>query len=124
MQIYSTYKVKIKHYNHIFKNTVAVYRNAVDYLIAICMDKWDAVVTFKGQTRLTYIESLIHAAKEHPNPVYDFDTKFYKMPSYLRRGAINEAIGKITSYRSSLANRESNPNGKKPSYPTGEGLYP
>lgn len=31
MQIYSTYSVKIKHYNHIFKDTVSVYRDAVDF---------------------------------------------------------------------------------------------
>lgn len=33
MKIFSTYKVKIKHYNHIFRETVDIYRHAVDYLI-------------------------------------------------------------------------------------------
>ncbi len=32
MQIYSTYPVKIKHYNSIFKDTVKIYRSAVDLL--------------------------------------------------------------------------------------------
>ncbi len=32
MKIFSSYSVKIKHYNHIFKDTVAIYRSAVDYL--------------------------------------------------------------------------------------------
>ena len=75
MRIYTTYSVKIKHYNHIFKDTVAIYRRAVDYLIAVCIDKWDTVVTFKGQSRLTYIESLVHATKDNPSPEYDFDLR-------------------------------------------------
>ena len=35
MNIYSTYKVKIKHYNNIFKKTVDIYRSATDYLIQL-----------------------------------------------------------------------------------------
>ena len=124
MQIYSTYKVKIKHYNHIFKDTVAIYRNAVDYLIDVCNANWDVISTFKGQNKLTYVESLIHATKDNPNPMYDFDKKFYKMPTYLRRSAINEAVGKISSYRSNLANWESSPNGKAPSVPKAGYVYP
>lgn len=124
MRIYTTYSVKIKHYNHIFKDTVAIYRRAVDYLIAVCMDKWDTVITFKGQSRLTCIESLVHATKDNPNPVYDFDLKFYKMPSYMRRGAINEAIGKVSSYISNLANWRENPVGKEPSYPKAGYVFP
>jgi IS605 OrfB family transposase len=117
MQIYTTYSVKIKHYNNIFKDTIIVYRHAVDYLIKVCLDKWDNIVTFKGVSRLTYIETLIHATKDNPDPIYDFDAKFYKMPSYLRRGAINEAIGKVSSYKSNLANWIKDPVGREPSYP-------
>lgn len=124
MRIYTTYSVKIKHYNHIFKDTVAIYRRAVDYLIAVCIDNWDTVVTFKGQSRLTCIESLVHATKDNPHPVYDFDSKFYKMPSYMRRGAINEAIGKVSSYKSNLANWIENPVGKEPSYPKAGYVFP
>ena len=124
MRIYTTYSVKIKHYNHIFKDTVAIYRRAVDYLIAVCIDKWDIVVTFKGQSRLTYIESLVHATKNNPGPVYDFDSEFYNMPSYMRRGAINEAIGKVSSYKSNLANWIENPVGKEPSYPKAGYVFP
>ena len=43
MKIFSSYSVKIKHYNHIFKDTVAIYRSAVDYLIGVCMEEWDTV---------------------------------------------------------------------------------
>ena len=127
MQIYTTYSVKIKHYNSIFKDTVSIYRRAVDYLINVCLDNWDAITTFKGQFKLSYIETLIHATKDNPNPVYDFDTRFYKMPSYLRRGAVNEAIGKVSSYKSNLANwedAEPDSRGKEPSIPKAGYIYP
>ena len=125
MDIYTTYKVKIKHYNHIFKQTVAIYRSAVDYLIAVCHENWESISSIEGSlNRQRYVETLVHATKDNPNPKYDFDEKFYKMPSYLRRGAISEAIGKISSYKSSLSNWKLNPNGKKPSMPNAGFIYP
>ena len=124
MHIYTSYSVKIKHYNSIFKDTVIVYRHAVDYLVDVCLDNWDDISTFKGANRLTYIETLIHATKDNPNPAYDFDAKFYKMPSYMRRGAINEAIGKVSSYKSNLANWNENPVGNKPSCPKAGYVFP
>ena len=125
MQIYTAYKVKIKHYNHIFKDTVAIYRKAVDYLIDVCTVNWDDVSDIGSSLRKQrYIETLVHATKENPNPVYDFDSKFYKMPSYLRRGAISEAIGKVSSYKSNLANWNKNPIGKEPSVPKAGLVFP
>ena len=127
MKIYTSYSVKIKHYNHIFRDTVNVYRNAVDYLIKVCLNHWDVITAFNGQNRLTYIETLIHATKDNPTPIYDFDAKFYKMPSYMRRSAINEAIGKVSSYKSNLANWESadiKTRGREPSVPKAGYIYP
>lgn len=125
MQIYTAYKVKIKHYNHIFKDTVAIYRKAVDYLIDVCTVNWDDVSDIGSSLRKQrYIETLVHATKENPNPVYDFDSKFYKMPSYLRRGEISEAIGKVSSYKSNLANWNKNPIGKEPSVPKAGLVFP
>lgn len=124
MQIYTTYKVKIKHFNHIFKNTVSVYRKAVDFLIEVCLVEWDAVSELNSNQRINYVERLTHTTKDNPNPKYDFDSKFYKMPSYLRRGAISEAVGKVSSYHSNLANWEEKPVGRAPSYPKAGYVYP
>ena len=125
MQIYTTYKVKIKHYNHIFKDTVAVYRDAVDYLISVCDAAWDGLSQTEGSlNQQRYIETLVHATKSNPDPVYDFDSRFYKMPSYLRRGAVNEAVGKVSSCRSNLMNWNSNPAGKALSMPRAGHVFP
>ena len=102
-----------------------VYRNAVDYLINVCVKEWDNLSLIDSSlNKQRYVEILIHATKGNPNPVYDFDAKFYKMPSYLRRGAINEAIGKVSSYTSNLSNWNENPVGKKPSAPKAGYVFP
>ena len=125
MLMYSAYKVKIKHYNHIFKDTISVYRTAVDYLIQVCLENWDSIISYEELLeKRRFVETLIHQTKDNPVVTYDFDTQFYKFPSYLRRGAISEAIGKVSSYKSNLANWEANPQGKVPSVPKAGYIYP
>ena len=125
MKIYSTYSVKIKQYNHIFSETVAIYRNAVNFLMDVCLTEWDLISVIHGnKAQMTYVELLCHKTKERPSPKYDFDSRFYKMPSYIRRAAIYEAIGKVSSYKSNLANWESNPTGKIPTISNCGYVYP
>lgn len=126
MKIFSTYSVKIKHYNHIFKDTVSIYRKAVDFFINVCLIEWEDILPISGSVlRQQYVERLCHKTNNNPKPQYtDFDIEFYKFPSYLRRGAINEAIGKVSSYKSNLDNWIKNPIGKEPSYPKAGYVYP
>lgn len=128
MKINSTYKVKIKHYNHIFKDTVTVYRDATDYIINVCLENWDYISNIETNlNKKTYVENLIHKTKDNPNVSYDFDKKFYKLPSYIRRSAIAEALGKVSSYKSNLSNWEDSlieKAGKKPSLPVAGHIFP
>ena len=129
MKIFSTYSVKIKHYNHIFQDTVYIYRDAVNFLINICLNEWEDISAINGSLlRQQCVERLCHETADNRNPKYSsFDKKFYKFPSYLRRGAINEAVGKVSSYKSNLANWEladTKTRGRKPSYPKAGYIYP
>lgn len=129
MKIYSSYGVKIKHYNNIFKETIRIYRDAVDFLINVCNNEWSSLSETEGNLLCQqYVERLCHKTAGNLNPKYGgFDKKFYKFPSYLRRGAINEAIGKVSSYRSNLTNWENEKpdvRGKKPSFPKAGYVYP
>lgn len=124
MKMYTTYSVKIKHYSSIFKETVAIYRHAVNYILNVCLANWEEISSLEGRNRFAYVERLIHTTKDNPVPVYNFDSKFYKMPSYMRRAAINEAIGKVSSYKSNLSNWQKNPVGKEPSYPKAGYVFP
>ncbi len=125
MKIYTTYKVKIKHYNHILKDTITIYRHAVDYLIVVCDEHWEQIDQLEGSfDKQKFVETLIHVTKDNPTPKYDFDSKFYKMPSYMRRSAINEAIGDVSSYKSNLARWNQNPIGRGPSKPKAGLTFP
>lgn len=129
MEIFSTYSVKIKHYNHIFKETVSLYRKAVDFYIHVCLEHWDILFQEKNTVkRVNILEHFTHKTKKNPMVQYpSFDQKFYKFPCYLRRSAISEAIGKVSSYKSNLANWEKEPvqtRGRQPSFPKAGYVYP
>ena len=125
MNIFSSYSVKIKHYNKIFNNTVKLYRQAVDFFINVCLNEWDNIQQLdKHLEKKSYIENISHKTKNRPFVKYDFDIDFYKFPTYLRRAAIAEALGLVSSYKSNYANWELEKVGKEPSKPQAGAVYP
>ena len=83
MNIFSSYKVKIKHYNHIFGQTIEIYRNAVSFFIDVCDKEWDVLEPLKSKEKLSHIEKFTLQTNNNQNPKYDFNERFYKMPAYL-----------------------------------------
>ena len=101
MKQHTCYSVKIKHYNHIFRDTLMIYRRAVNFFISVCLDEWNVIEKITMTLdRKTYVEQISHSTKNNPTPKYDFDAKFYKFPSYLRRTAIAHALGCVSSHKS------------------------
>lgn len=115
MKIVSSYKVAILPSNKIsFKGTVAIYRKAIAFLIDVYNQEWSKLSAIeKKYDRFVYAENLVHSTKNN-NAKYDFDKLFYKFPSYLRRAAINAAIGAISSYITNYQNWEASQVGKPP----------
>ncbi len=112
MKLNSTYSVKIMNYNRIFKDTVSLYRSAVDWFIKVILAEWETLSSVKGaKPRLSIIEHLTVRTARNPEPEHDFSFAFYKFPCYLRRAAINDALGLVSSYKSKL---KSNPNASPP----------
>ena len=127
MRVFSTYSVKINESapKAAFKDTVALYRQTVDFFIGIAVREWDAVSSMpNAKERLSYMEALTVATKQRPKTAYCFGKLFYKFPSYYRRAAINEALGKVSSYMSNLRNWETSHIGKKPGFPRAGHVYP
>lgn len=128
MNITSMYSVKIKEYRHIFKESIEQYRSAVDFFIDVCLKEWDRITPIKGlKTKQSFVETLTVPTSGRPNVTYNFNQKFYKMPCYLRRAAIAEAIGKVSSYKSNLLNwkaSDKRERGLKPSLPKAGFCYP
>ena len=106
MKVVSSYSIEIKHMNRIFKDTIDIYRKALSFLVEVYEHEWNNLMTISNkQKRFNEAEHLIHSTKNN-TAVYDFDTRFYKIPSYLRRDLVNTALGIVSSYRSNLKNWE------------------
>ena len=128
MQVRVMYSQKIKHYNHIFKDTVDAYRAAVTFFISVCLEEWDEISARpSAKGRMNLLEAMTHPTAKRPFVPHCFDAfdkRFYKFPSYLRRAACMEAIGKVSSHKSSLARWEEAKEGKRPGLPRAGSVYP
>jgi len=103
MKIYTTYAVKLKESHGFLRETVIQYRRAVAFFLHAAMEEWETLETVQAPLeKQRALEALTHRTRKNPNAKYDFDKHFHKFPSYLRRAAITDAIGKITVYQSRL----------------------
>ena len=117
-----SYGICIKNCTRVFDQTLEIYRAAVSYLMDIALLHYDELILIKPvdkvsaqQLRQQYMEHLIHSTGSSHAKYCGFDRRFYKFPSYLRRDAINTAVGRVFSYRSLLKNwEESGSKGQKP----------
>ena len=89
------------------EDTVRVYRQALSFCIKALNNDWELLSRIAGRSRLNRAEQLIHGTSRLPAK-YDFDNRFYKYPSYLRRATLKDALGALSSYYSNLANWERN----------------
>lgn len=114
MKITSSYDVKIKEYRNIFNETVDIYRAAVSFFVDVVSAEWDDISHLHFKAKNNRVERLTIKTASNPAPKYDFGCKFYKFPCYLRRAAIQTAIGAVSSYRSNYKNWEENAKPDKP----------
>lgn len=101
---YKTRLIKLNpNYEIAIRNTINLYRKAIKYLIPIVNNNWDAISILNNKQKNNFIEKLIHSTKDNC-ALYDFDIKFHKFPSYLRRSTIQDSLGIVSSYQSNLEN--------------------
>ena len=128
MKVVSTYSVRLTTANAPLKDTLRIYRNAVQYLIDVTDKEWNTFTECKNsKDAVNVMETMTVRTNNNVAPKYDFSDKFYKFPSYLRRAAIAEAYGLVKSQRSNLKNWEalpSNKKGEKPKLPTETFTFP
>ena len=126
MQIVSTYSVRINERGQVLRDTAERYRAAVDFYIEIIIEHWGKCFEQGMGTKcIRQAEILSVATAKRPFTKYDFSASFYKFPSYLRRAAIQEAYGHVSSYQTRLALWQSNGRqGKEPGKPTAGRTFP
>lgn len=91
-----------------FQDTIDIFQDACEFISNVVLENWDIISQEESlKSKEHVVEALIHKTKNNPSPKYgEFDTLFYKFPSYLRRNAIDESIGSVSSYISNLKNYE------------------
>ena len=131
MDVYSTYSEEIKIHSNAFQASVDIYRLAVDFFIGVVFKEWGFLAGITAtQRQMTAVESMTVVTSRRTIVKHPFETtdkRFYKMPCYFRRAAINEALGKVSSYMSNLANWEAadhDTRGARPSLPKVGYVYP
>lgn len=107
MKIVNSSKAKIVDCNFlVLSKTIDKYRSAVAFFINVINKEWDSYKDLTSKESYNLTEKLTVETKENPTPFYDFKKDFHKFPSYLRRSAIADAYGIVSSYQSNLKNYE------------------
>ena len=103
MKITSSYGVELRKQNIPIRQTLDIYRSAVGYLTEIYEQVWEDLERIpETKKRFNEAEHLIHTTKKN-QARFSFDLHFLKMPSYLRRAAIQHALGTVSSYKTRLS---------------------
>lgn len=118
MRLTTSYKMKLTGDFKALETSLAIYRQALTYLISIINDDWEALSQYEFiNQKYNQIEKWVHSNKNN-QARFGFDQQFPKLPSYLRRSAISKALGIVSSYRSNLAYWEEKPEGRTPKLQT------
>lgn len=125
MILNSSYSIELFHNLDAVSSTVSFYRKAVSYLLVPVLEHLKELREISGSMkRQQYMERLVHGTKSRV-AVYDFDRRFYKIPSYLRRSAITDAIGAVMSWDTNHENWEKEGcKGKEPKLGTDRDVCP
>ena len=110
MKTTSSYAVELRHIGKIFYPTIKIYKHAVSFCVSTFYSEWSAISSLTGKSRNSYAERLIHSTKSSQAKYPEFDRQFHKLPSYLRRSAMNlnqlPAFYKYGSYKGSPADSD------------------
>jgi putative transposase len=87
--------------------TVEEYRKYLTPLVFVINSQWVNIADLTSKERINAVEKMIHLTADNPNPRYTYFQSvvnkypsFRKFPSYLRRAAIADAIGIVSSFQS------------------------
>lgn len=91
--------VATRHQKELLQNTVSEFRCLVRGLVGVIYTHWTTIGRLPPNEQIPAVERLIHTTAKNPNVKYGyFGSRFRKFPSYYRRGAIQFAIGQVSSF--------------------------
>lgn len=91
--------VATKEQKELLSITVSEFRYLVRGLVGVIYTHWAAIGQLSSDAQIPAVERLIHATAKNPDIKYRyFGSRFHKFPSYYRRGAIQFAVGQVSSF--------------------------
>ena len=96
-----------------FLDTVSIYQEAVSFLIDVADEHYSEIRALASQKAMTAVERLVHGTSTRRAAYPFFDIRFPKLPSYLRRSAIFDAVAAVMLYRKNLADWEASDRSRK-----------
>ncbi|OZU87342.1 transposase [Virgibacillus indicus] len=107
MDVVKTLRHKIRNHSRIFDDTLVIYNQVLSFIMEVIEQEFKNLDDYSTQSMVSAVEKLIHITKSNPLPKYkEFNSQFFKYPSYLRRSTISAAFGKVKSFRSNYKNWE------------------
>ena len=98
--------------------TVSEFRCLVRCLVGVVNTHWSSIGRLDAKKQIPAVEKLIHATAKNPSPKYQyFNRRFYKFPSYYRRGAIQFAVGQVSSFNTRYREWQSGKRARKDTLP-------
>ncbi|KST66862.1 IS200/IS605 family accessory protein TnpB-related protein [Mastigocoleus testarum] len=104
--------------------TIEEYRRFLKPLVLIVNAQWISLDSLTSKERINAVERMIHRTVKNPHPkhlyfqkIIDKYPSFRKFPSYLRRAAISDAIGIVSSFHTRYKEWQSGIRKKRQSSP-------
>lgn len=83
----------------LLQKTVTEFRRLVRALVGVIYVHYPELAKLTSEEQIPAVERLIHQTAANPDPkYYYFNRSFHKFPSYYRRGAIQFALGQVSSF--------------------------
>ncbi|MGL5836109.1 MAG: IS200/IS605 family accessory protein TnpB-related protein [Waterburya sp.] len=110
--------VATRQQKQLLQNTVSEFRRLVRCLVGVVNTHWSTIGLLDAKLQIPAIEKLIHQTAKNPSPKYQyFNRRFYKFPSYYRRGAIQFAVGQVSSFNTRYREWQSGKRARKDALP-------
>ena len=110
--------VATRQQKELLQNTVSEFRRLVRCLVGVVNTHWSTIGLLDAKSQIPAIERLVHQTAKNPSPKYRyFNRSFYKFPSYYRRGAIQFAVGQVSSFNTRYSSWQSGIRKRKDALP-------
>ncbi|HAM51250.1 MAG TPA: hypothetical protein DCP92_11380 [Nitrospiraceae bacterium] len=112
-----TARQKLRNNTRCYGYTLTLCRDVLEYVNKFVLAERVNIANLSHhKARINLIKELIHSACGRAAVYEDFDKRFCKFPSYLRRKAIAETMGGVSRHRNRLARWQGNDRSREPKF--------